>query len=107
LRARNALPAMAGYAPVYRETDLAAPAMAQVRRALELMLRQQEPYPALLLDRHWNVLQVNQGSARVQQEFLDAQAAALGPPNAMRLMFDPRAFRPHIVNWEPAAASLI
>ena len=108
LRDRNDLLAMAGYAPVYRETDLAAPAMTQVRRALELMLHQQEPYPALLLDRHWNVLQVNQGSARVQQEFLDAaQVSALGPPNAMRLMFDPRAFRPHVVNWEPAAASLI
>ncbi len=108
LRDRNDLLAMAGYAPMYRETDLAAPAMAQVRRALELMLRQQEPYPALLLDRHWNVLQVNGGSARVQQAFLDpAEAASLGPPNAMRLMFDPRAFRPHVVNWEPAAASLI
>ncbi len=108
LRDRNDLLTVAGYAPIYRETDLAAPALTQVRRALELILRQQEPYPALLLDRHWNVLQVNAGSARVQEAFLDpAAASAVGPPNAMRLMFDPRAFRPHIVNWEPTAASLI
>jgi transcriptional regulator with XRE-family HTH domain len=108
LRDRNDLLTVAGYAPIYRETDLAAPALTQVRRALELILRQQEPYPALLMDRHWNVLQVNEGSARVQRAFLDpAETATLGPPNAMRLMFDPRGFRPHVVNWEPTAASLI
>jgi hypothetical protein len=61
-----------------------------------------------VLDRHWNVLKVNDGSARVQAVFLDAASVAtLGPPNAMRLMFHPKAFRPWIVNWEPTAASLI
>ncbi len=108
LRDRNGLLTAAGYAPVYRETDLEAPAMAQMRRALDFMLRQQEPYPALVLDRHWNVLRVNEGSARVQKAFLDpAAVAALRRPNAMRLMFHPRAFRPYIVNWEATAASLI
>ena len=108
LRDRNDLLVAAGYAPVYRRTDLDSPAMAHVRRALDFILRQQEPYPALVLDRHWNVLQVNAGSARVQAHFLDATAvAALGPPNAMLLMFHPHAFRPFIVNWEATAASLI
>jgi transcriptional regulator with XRE-family HTH domain len=108
LRDRNALLIAAGYAPIYRETPLAAPAMAQVRQALDFILRQQEPYPALVLDRHWNVLAVNDGSARVQAAFLDAERVAkLGPPNAMRLMFHPDAFRPSIVNWEATAASLI
>src|SRR5919198_2530315 len=108
LRDRNDLLTSAGFAPVYRATSLDAPAMAQVRRALDFILRQQEPYPALVLDRHWNVLKVNQGSARVQAYFLDPLAVAeLGPPNAMRLMFHPQAFRPYIVNWEATAASLI
>src|SRR5712691_721226 len=108
LRDRNDLLTVAGYAPIYRETGLDAPAMAQMRRALDFILRQQEPYPALVLDRHWNVLKVNAGSARVQEAFLDPAAVAeLGPPNAMRLIFHPRAFRPHIVNWEATAASLI
>ena len=108
LRDRNDLLTMAGYAPIYRATSLEAPAMAQVRRALDFILRQQEPYPALVLDRHWNVLRVNDGSARVQAVFLDPKAVAeLGPPNAMRLMFHPSGFRPYIVNWEPTAASLI
>ena len=108
LRDRNDLLIAAGYAPVYRRTNLEAPAMAHVRRALDFILHQQEPYPALVLDCHWNVLQVNEGTARVQAHFVDAAAvAALGPPNAMRLMFHPHAFRPAIVNWEATAASLI
>jgi hypothetical protein len=108
LRDRNELLTVAGYAPIYRETGLAAPAMAQARRALDFILRQQEPYPALVLDRHWNVLLVNEATARVQQFFLDpAVVAELGPQNAMRLMFHPQAFRPYIVNWEATAASLI
>lgn len=108
LRDRNDLLTAAGYAPIYRESGLDAPAMAQARRAFDFILRQQEPYPALVLDRHWNVLEVNEASARFQARFLDPAAAAeLGPPNAMRLMFHPRALRPHIVNWEATAASLI
>jgi len=107
LRDRNDLLTAAGYAAVYRESGFDAPAMAQARHALDFILRQQEPYPALVLDRHWNVLRVNEGSARFQARFLDAKAAALGPPNAMRLMFHPDALRPHIANWEATAASLI
>src|SRR5882672_8217791 len=79
-RDRNDLLTAAGYAAIYRATSLDAPALAQARRALDFILRQQEPYPALVLDRHWNVLKVNEGSARVQALFLDAAAVAtLGP----------------------------
>ena len=108
LRQRNDLLTTAGYAPSYRETGLDAPAMAQLHRAFDFILQQQEPYPTLLLDRHWNVLKVNEGSARIQNYFLDPVAVAeLGPANAMRLMFHPKAFRPYIVNWHATAASLI
>src|SRR5262249_35381495 len=57
LRDRNDLLSAAGYAPAYRATKLEAPAMAQARRALDFILRQQEPYPAIVIDRHWNILQ--------------------------------------------------
>src|SRR5438876_45626 len=83
LRNRNDLLTAAGYAAMYRESGFDAPAMGQARRALDFILRQQEPYPALVLDRHWNVLRVNDGSARFQARFLDAgDVATLGPPNA-------------------------
>lgn len=108
LRDRNDLLITAGYAPLYRETSLDAPVMTHLQRALDFILHQQEPYPTLVLDQHWNVLKVNEGSVRIQNYFLDPVAVAeLGPPNAMRLMFHPQAFRPYIVNWEATAASLI
>lgn len=107
-RARNELLTAAGYAPVYRETGLDAPEMAQVRRALDFILRQQEPYPALVLDGHWNILMSNAGTERLMGLFLSpAEAAAVGPPNAMRLFYHPRGMRPFIVNWEATAAALI
>ena len=107
LRDRNDLLVAAGYAPLYRATALDAPAMAQVRRALDLMLRQQEPYPAIVLDRHWNILDANAATGRLVTALLDPQAVTELGGNAMRLMFHPHGFRPHIVNWEPGAAALI
>ncbi len=107
-RARNDLLTAAGYAPIYRETGLDAPDMAQFRRALDFILRQQEPHPAIVLDRHWNILLTNEGAARLVGLLLDpAAAAALGPPNALRLVYHPQALRPYIVNWEATAAALI
>src|SRR5438045_9592364 len=64
LRDRNDLLTSAGYAAIYRATGFDAPAMAQARHALEFILRQQEPYPALVLDRPWNVLKSNRGRRR-------------------------------------------
>ena len=107
-RGRNELLLAAGYAPVYHERGLDAPEMAQVRRALEFTLRQQEPYPALVVDGRWNILMSNEGSSRLMGLFLDpAEVAALGPPNALRLFYHPRGMRPFIVNWQATAGALI
>ena len=107
LRDRNDLLTAAGYAAMYRATDLDAPAMEQARRALDFMLRQQEPYPAIVVDRNWTILKANGGAVRLVEAFTDPAAAAEWGGNAMRLMFHPRGFRPHIVNWEAMAAALI
>lgn len=108
-RGRNDLLTAAGYAPVYRETGLEAPEMADVRRALDFILRQQEPYPGLIIDGHWNILMTNRGAQRLMGLFLDAEAVAAvgGRPNAMRLFYHPRGVRPFIVNWEATVAGLI
>jgi transcriptional regulator with XRE-family HTH domain len=108
LRARNELLVAAGLAPVYRETPFDAPEMAQVRQAIDFMLRQQEPHPAIVLDRHWNVLQAN----RAMQSFLalflsEAEARAAGAPNIMRLTYHPDGLRNWIVNWEETASAYI
>ena len=107
LRDRNDLLSAAGYAPVYRATKLDAPALAQARRALDFVLRQQEPYPAIVIDRHWNILQANDGTSRLVEMFLEPSVPADLGLNAMRLMLHPRGFRSHIVNWEAMAAALV
>src|SRR5207245_6616379 len=56
LRDRNALLVAAGYAPVYRETGLDDASMAPVRDALDTILSGHEPYPALIVDAHWNLV---------------------------------------------------
>ena len=107
LRDRNDLLTAAGYAAMYRATDLDAPALEQARRAFDLMLRQQEPYPAIVVDRRWTILKANGGAVRLVETFADPSAAAEWGGNAMRLMFHPRGLRPHILNWEAMAAALI
>jgi hypothetical protein len=92
---------------VYRHGTLQMPEMEPVVRALDFMLRQQEPYPAVVLDRHWNILDANAATGRLVAALLDETAVAELGGNAMRLMFHPRGFRPHIVNWEALAAALI
>ena len=107
-RARNDLLAAAGYAPLYRESDIDSPEMAQFRRALDFLLQQQEPYPAIVLDRYWNILLANRGTDRFMNLWMEPEAVnALGAPNGLRLICNPQALRPYIVNWEATAAALI
>ena len=105
LRERNALLVAAGFAPIYRETDLDAPELALARRALDHILRQQEPHPAIVLNRRWDVVVQNQAAGRFFGSLLGADAPA--PANVLRLMFHPRGLRPHVVNWEEVAEALI
>src|SRR5213594_3179675 len=100
---RNALLVSAGYAPVYGQRPLSAPELEPVRRALELMLRQQEPYPALVLDAQWNVVMHNAASKRIFEPFKNGTYT----PNVMRKVFDPDALRPFIVNWHEIAACMM
>jgi len=87
LRGRNDLLVAAGYAPVYGETDLDAPEMAAVRAALDLVLGHHEPFPALVVDRRWNLIRSNSGVGMlldtVDPHLLD------GPVNVLRLSLHP------------------
>jgi hypothetical protein len=112
LRDRNALLLAAGFSGAYPETPLDQPRMAAMRGALELILRQHEPFGAVALDRHWSVVMMNAGYARLAGALL---GAALLPftvlpeprPNALRLLFDPNGFRPHVVNWDEVAREML
>ena len=88
----------AGFAPVWRQTDLAAPELADVSRALDYMLAQQEPYPAVAVDRHWNLLRANSGAVRLV-EFLVGPLVPDTPVNLADALVAPDVLRPHLVNW--------
>ena len=98
LRQHNALLIAAGFAPVWRETDLAAPEMAKVRSAVDFMLTQQEPFPAVALDRHWNLLQANCAAVRMV-EFLVGPIAPGTPINLADALVAPNVLRPYLENW--------
>jgi transcriptional regulator with XRE-family HTH domain len=111
LRERNALLLAAGYAPRYFEAGLAAPEMAQVREAVELILRRQEPYPAYVLDRRWDVLLSNRAAQRLLGFFLSAKPAESKTEaieaNMLRLVLHPHGLRPAMANWEEVAEDLV
>ncbi|HSX61857.1 MAG TPA: helix-turn-helix transcriptional regulator [Tahibacter sp.] len=105
LRERNQLLTAAGLAPMYRESRLDAPALAQARAAVDLVLRGHEPYPALAVDRHWNIVATNRAIA----PFLAGAAAhLLEPPiNMMRLSLHPDGLATRIVNFGQIRAHLL
>src|SRR3954469_4553728 len=88
LRERNTLLVAAGYAPMYRERPLDDPALAPARRAVDLILKSHEPYPALAVDRHWNLLAHN---ALVPLLLGGVDAALMQPPlNVLRVSLHPQ-----------------
>jgi transcriptional regulator with XRE-family HTH domain len=106
LRERNALLVAAGYAPVYSDGALAGTAMRSINKALQRMLRQHEPFPAMVMDRYWNVLLTNDAAPRFFNCFID-MAARQGGRNLLHLMFDPAGMRPFIANWPDVAKALL
>lgn len=97
LRERNALLVAAGFAPVYRQTDLDAPEMVAVREAIDQVLKGHEPYPAVVVDRRWNLVS---GNAAVALFIQDIDPGLLEPPmNVLRATMHPRGLARHIVNY--------
>src|SRR5258708_5576168 len=98
LRQHNALLLAAGFAPVWRESDLGAPQLGEVREALDLIMGQQEPYPAVVVDRHWNLLKANGGAVRLV-EFLVGPLAPGAKVNLADALVGPDVLRPFLLNW--------
>jgi transcriptional regulator with XRE-family HTH domain len=98
LRQYNVLLLAAGFAPEWRQRDLAATDLSQVTSALDHMLAQQEPYPAVVVDRHWNLLRSNAGAVRLVA-FLVGPIAPGTPINLADALVAPDVLRPHLLNW--------
>jgi len=96
LRERNRLLMAAGFAPVFGERSLDENEMAPVREALERFLLAHEPYPAVAVDRHWNVLAANRGIAYVNRDV--APELREPPANALRIALHPKGLASRISN---------
>jgi transcriptional regulator with XRE-family HTH domain len=97
LRERNELLVAAGFAPVYEVRELDAPALRAARDAVQRVLKGHEPYPALAVDRHWNMLAANDAIAPllvgVGKDLLRT------PINVLRLSLHPNGLAPRILNF--------
>jgi len=111
LRQRNAMLLAAGFAPAYRERALTDPELDAVKQALDFMLAQAAPYPALVVDRLWNLQMHNEPAARMLRFFLgmpvDAPIPGDGAVNVLRITLDPNGLRRWIVNWEDVCTDLL
>ena len=105
LRERNAMLVAAGFAPVFRERALDDPAMARARDALQIVLTAHEPYPAIVVDRHWNLRMANPAAQRL---LAGVPPEKLAPPvNVLRLSLEPDGLAKHIVNLGEWRAHLL
>ncbi|HTO68767.1 MAG TPA: helix-turn-helix transcriptional regulator [Myxococcota bacterium] len=108
LRERNDWLVAAGFAPVFRERPLEDPQMGRVMDAVRLMLASHEPFPAVAVDRAWNIRLANRPF-----ELLEAlvggdvwERVGGRQRNLMRLVFHPRGIRPLVANWNAIAPLL-
>ncbi len=102
---QNAMLLSAGFAPVYKERGLGSAEMKPIDLALDHALRQQEPYPALVVDHAHYTLRGNR-SLGVLVAFLKAGTNALAsgaPMNGIEILLKPEGFRPFVENWEEVA----
>jgi transcriptional regulator with XRE-family HTH domain len=108
LRDRNTMLVAAGFAPVYARSPLEGSELEPVRRALDHLLRAHEPFGAIVVDRDWNLLRMNQGATRMLAWALEG----LSPPpdvlqNVLRATFHPDALRSRIVNFAEVAGEIV
>jgi transcriptional regulator with XRE-family HTH domain len=106
LRERNSLLLAAGYAPSYQQTPLEADEMAPVREALDTILAGHQPFPAVVVDRHWDLVTANRSALALLTEGV-ADDLLAPPANALRVSLHPEGLAPRIVNFAQWAAHLV
>lgn len=107
LRERNRLLHAAGFAAAYRESRLDEPQLQAARHALDLLLKQAEPFPSVVVDAGWTVQLANQAATRMLAFLLGERFDPSVPVNFMKLPLHPQGARPYIVNWAEIAGALL
>lgn len=108
LRERNDWLTAAGFAPIFRARPLDDPQMSQVLNAVRMMLTNHEPFPAIAIDRAWNIRMAN-NAFEMMSTMLGAdlwRRVGGTERNLMRLFFHPDGIKPHVTNWATIAPLL-
>ncbi|MFT4000627.1 MAG: helix-turn-helix transcriptional regulator [Rhizobium sp.] len=106
LRERNPMLLAAGFAPVFPERKLDDPALAPARRAIDMLLKGHEPFPALAVDRHWTLVAANAAVAPLLAGVADPSLTE-GPINVLRLSLHPQGLASRIANLSEWRAHLL
>lgn len=108
LRERNDWLVAAGFAPVFRSRPLDDPQMGQVMSAVRMMLANHEPFPAIAIDRAWNIRLSNKPFDMLSGMMGGDVWERVGGPqrNLMRLFFHPSGIKPFVANWAAIAPLL-
>ncbi len=107
LRERNQLLSAAGFTGAYREEALDGPAMVSLDHAITQLLDKLEPFPAVVVDRGWNVVRLNAGASRFLPLFLPPSAPKEVASNLVRAVVHPLGCRPYLVNWEEVVRAVV
>ncbi len=107
LRERNSMLQAAGYASAFRESSMESAELEAVRKSLEFLLERHHPHPAIVVDRHWDILLQNRATSHLLSRFVAQPASFSLPLNAMRLLFRQEGIRPFVVNWDELSATLL
>jgi transcriptional regulator with XRE-family HTH domain len=108
LRQRNLMLTAAGFAAAYTERNLTDPELREVKQALDFMLAQAEPYPALVVDRLWNLVMANPAAIGMMQWLTGSEGKPqAGEINIIRMMLHPQGARAHVKNWREVAGDAI
>lgn len=105
LRERNRMLIAAGYAPAYRETPLSEPSMSAIREAVDVMLTAHEPFPAVAIDRSWNIVAANRGMRVLMSDSPPALSSPV--PNVFRLVLHPDGLLPSLTNADQVRAAML
>jgi transcriptional regulator with XRE-family HTH domain len=106
---RNDLLHAAGFAALYSQEPLDSQRLHHALAALESVVQSHRPFPAIVVDRAWNVLGGNDNAFALFQRFIDHPIAGdtSKPLNAMGACLEHDGMRPYILNWRPFASSLV
>ncbi len=107
LREKNALLNSAGFANMYGHHSIDEQELAQAKSALEKLLKHHEPYPAVVIDRNWNLLMMNEANIKVFGLFVDPieiwEELGGRVPNVIRLVLHPKGLRQYMTDWHDLA----